>query len=140
MNKFGEKDFRNWIVVKEQIDKKGWSPFIREGDIWWASIGENVGDEICGKGKVYTRPVLVFKKLSQRSFWAIPLTSSEHHGNWYIEFGFKGMREIAVLSQIRNMSVSRLRRRIGRVTNGDYNKILEGFTKLISQKIRPSDS
>lgn len=138
MNKNGVKDFRNWMEIKERIDREGWVSRIKEGDVWWASVGENVGDEICGKGKTYTRPVLIFKKLSKRSFWAIPLTSAEHYGNWYIEFDFNGKMETAVISQIRNMSVSRLRRKIGSVTSGDYNKIQEGFIKLVPQKIRPS--
>lgn len=68
MNKNGKKDFDKWIRVKKQIDKQNKLRSIKEGDIWWSSVGENVGNEICGKGDAYTRPVLVFKKLNERNF------------------------------------------------------------------------
>jgi hypothetical protein len=39
-------------------------PLVTAGDIWWASIGENVGSEINGKSRLFSRPVIIFKKLA----------------------------------------------------------------------------
>lgn len=139
MDKNGKKDFRGWIKIKEKVDSTGIIRSIKEGDVWWSSVGENVGTEICGKGKTFVRPVLVFRKLNDTSFWAIPLTSKAHRGSWYKAFEFNGKKQVAVLSQIRNMSVSRLYRKTGELTKGDYAKIFKAFLHLLcNKKIHPN--
>ncbi|NTV22412.1 MAG: hypothetical protein HGB03_02475 [Candidatus Yonathbacteria bacterium] len=41
------KDFLMWIQQKITLDRSiHRPPFVSEGDIWWASIGENIGSEI----------------------------------------------------------------------------------------------
>ena len=131
MDKIGKKNFKQWMGVKEKIDADAVIRHIKEGDIWWSSIGENVGSEICGKGNAYTRPVLVFRKLNGNSFWAIPLTSKKHGGSWYAQIDFNGKKQTAIVSQIQIMSVSRLWRKMGELTNGDYEKVSRKFLKLL---------
>lgn len=86
--------------------------------------------EINGKHEVFSRPVLVLKKLSRLGFMGIPLTSQLHEGSWYVSFMFGDKREVAVLAQARVMSVARLYCRMGVVTNGDMKRIREGFRRL----------
>ena len=76
--------------------------------------------EINGKSKVFSRPVLVFKKLSKYGFLGIPLTSGFHDGSWYAEFEFKNKRQYAALAQVRVLSTSRLYERIGMLPNSDF--------------------
>ena len=131
MNEIGEKDFNGWMKVKEDVHRQGIVHNFKNGEIWWSSIGENVGTEICGKGKTFSRPVIVFRKLDRYSFWAIPLTSKPHKGSWYISFKFNNRDEIAVVSQIEYMSVFRLNRKMGQLSNMDYQKVHAGFRKLL---------
>ena len=138
MNKSGKKDFNGWIIIKKNVHEKGTVHNFKKGEIWWSSVGENVGSEICGKGKTFSRPIIIFKKLDKYSFWAIPLTSQHHEGSWYVPFEFDGRREIAVISQIEYMSVYRLYRKMGQLSNLDFQKIHDGFLDLFKQKIRPS--
>ena len=51
VDKIGKKDFNGWIIVKKQLHGKAKLRAIKDGDIWWCAVGENVGSEICGKGK-----------------------------------------------------------------------------------------
>ncbi len=44
-----EKQFYEWIGLKEKIHFSNSRPKINEGDIWWCGCGENVGVEINGK-------------------------------------------------------------------------------------------
>ncbi len=125
-----EKRFDEWIKLKEKIHEIGRIPAIKEGEIWWAALGENVGVEINGKNEVFSRPVLVYKKLSRYGFMAIPLTSQSHEGKWYIPFVFQDKKSIATLSQARVMSVSRLYKRMGTISDLDFEMIKEGFRKL----------
>ena len=77
MDRNGKKDFKGWMKLKEKIHKKGSFRTFREGEIWWCKVGENVGSEICGKGKDFLRPVVVVNKLSKYNFIGVPLTSKK---------------------------------------------------------------
>ena len=131
MNKNGKKDFNGWIIVKKRLHNKGKLRAIKNGDIWWCAVGENVGSEICGKGKIFARPVLVAKKLDRYSFIGIPLTSKQHKGSWYVSFDFKKRRQIAVVAQVENISVYRLYNKIGVIPEPDLYEIREALCDLI---------
>ena len=134
MDKQGNKDFKGWIKIKEDIHDAKVVRSINEGEIWWCRIGENVGSEICGKGKNFLRPVLIVKKLSKYNFIGVPLTSKEHVGSWYVEFVFKNNKEYAVMSQVENVSVYRLFYKMGRVPASDLNRVLIGLMSLFMDK------
>ena len=126
------KDFRGWINVKEKLHFDGSLPRIKEGEVWWCSCGENVGVEINGKSRLFTRPVLVYKKLSRFGFIGIPLTSRNKTGSWYVRFSFQNKNQTIVLSQIRSFSVSRLSSCMGELGTSGMDMIraaLLGFLK-----------
>lgn len=125
-----EKHFQEWIELKEKLHNIDRIRSIHEGEVWWAAVGENIGVEINGKNEGFTRPVLVFKKLSGLSFLAIPLTTQAHDGSWYAPFIFKDKQQFAALSQIRIMSVSRLNKRMGTLSDLDFERVKGGFRKL----------
>ncbi len=125
-----EKRFDEWNEVKKNTYGLRRMPAIKEGEIWWCAIGENVGVEINGKSEVFSRPVLVLKKLSSFGFMGIPLTSQMHEGDWYVPFAFQGKTSVAVLSQTRTFSVLRLYRRMGTLPESDLDAIAIGFDRL----------
>lgn len=125
------KHFPEWLNRKEDLHNTNKIPPFSEGQLWWAGLGENVGVEINGKHDDFSRPVLVFKKLSNLCFLAVPLTSQPHEGSWYVEFEFRGKKQYAVLAQIRMVSAARLYNRMGKISTGDFKKIKVGFRKLI---------
>lgn len=125
----------DWNVIKEDFhntpEKK--LQLVRQGEIWWVGIGENVGVEINGKSEYFSRPVLVLKKLSRYGFMGVPLTSQRHTGSWYISFEFQDKIETAVLSQARVYSITRLYKRIGQAPASDLEKVRKGFIDLYSR-------
>ena len=77
--------------MKKKLDEgKHKAPYVSEGDIWWASIGENVGLEIGGKSKLFSRPVIIFRKLAHGFYFVIPTTTKMKSGSWYVSFKNKG--------------------------------------------------
>ena len=49
--------FLEWIGLKQKLHQGTQAPpLVSAGDIWWASIGENVGSEINGKSRLFSRP------------------------------------------------------------------------------------
>ena len=53
------KDFNNQNEKKIKIDSKIKYGHPKEREIWWCSVGLNVGTEIYGKGEDFARPVLI---------------------------------------------------------------------------------
>lgn len=125
-----EKRFHDWIKIKETVHATARVPNIREGEIWWCAMGENVGIEINGKSDTFARPILVLKKLSRYGFLGVPLTSQHHEGNWYASFVFKEKTEYAALAQIRVLSVSRLYTKMGMSPNSDMSLVKNAFHEL----------
>ena len=126
-----EKRFPEWIERKERIHNVGRLPAILEREVWWVAVGENIGVEINGKSGRFSRPVLIYKKLSKFGFLGIPLTSQPHEGSWYVSFEFQGKTSYAALAQIRVMSVSRLYGNvIGQISKADFRAVCKGFDNL----------
>ena len=126
------EEFAKWNKLKTHLELYGRQPNPSQGEIWWAGVGKNLGSEINGKNEVFSRPILVYKKLSRYKFMAIPLTSQDHVGSWYVEFAQNGKRQIAVLSVAKNMSIKRLYSRVGKIDDEDMRKIRDAFVRLYS--------
>lgn len=131
------KNYKQWMGVKTYVNNRNMVRKVNEGDVVWLAVGKNVGVEIDGKSKRYSRPVVVLRKHTGRSFTGVPLTSKLHKGTWYVSFEFQGKQETAALVQTRLYDAARVYAKIGELTRGDYTKILNGYIKLISQKNVP---
>ena len=60
--------FLEWVGLKQKLHQGTLSPpLVSVGDIWWASVGENVGSEINSKSHLLSRPVIICKKLAHVS-------------------------------------------------------------------------
>lgn len=129
------KRFLEWIKLKERLhESEAKIPLFKEGEVWWCAIGENVGIEMNGKSDKFSRPIHIFKKLSQDGFLGVPLSTKIKEGTWYIPIVHKNTNCVAVLSQIKIMSSKRLFEKYGELDEKDANKIVEGFYKLYLEK------
>ncbi len=127
------KRFLEWIGLKEKIHKNEHKPpLFKEGEVWWCAIGENVGIEVNGKGKPFSRPVYIYKKLSVNGFLAIPLSTKGKTGTWYTEINFQGKDIVANLAQVRVLSFLRMYEKMGTLDEKDIIKIKDGFLRLYS--------
>ena len=111
-----EKDFDRWNKLKKAINASEESErvYFHEGDIWWVHLGVNVGFEIDGKQREFSRPVVVLRKYNQYSFLALPLTTNAKPNKWRIAIGdVAGRQAFAILSQLRNIDSRRLDRKEG---------------------------
>lgn len=125
------KNFFAWIGLKEKLhEKKHRPPLVSTGDIWWASIGENVGSEINGKSDKFSRPVIILKKLSHGFYFVVPTTSQECHGSWYVAFQHKGRSMTTCLHQCHSIDYRRLFSKIGTLDDRDRTRITSGLKSL----------
>ncbi len=125
------KEFARWIGLKEKLhDSTHRPPLVSEGDIWWASVGENVGSEINGKSALFSRPVIILKKLAHGFYFVVPTTTREHEGTWYVPFRHQERDMIACLHQARALDYRRLSTRLGTLDDSDLECVRDGFGSL----------
>jgi mRNA interferase MazF len=125
------KRFAFWMLVKEELhlgDHK--PPHVSEGDIWWASVGENVGSEINGKSALFSRPVLILKKLAHGFYFVVPTTTQDKEGSWYVPFRQNDRDMVACLHQARALDFRRLSSRLGTLDDEDFGRVKQGFARL----------
>jgi len=125
------KNFLEWIGIKAKLDSlESPVPYVSRGQIWWASLGENVGFEINGKNEFFTRPVIIYRKLAHGFYFVIPTTTKPKIGTWYVPFKQKGVSTVACLHQARAIDYRRLHRSLGEVDDVDFARIRKGFLHL----------
>ena len=127
------KNFLDWFTLKPKIHDSNHQPqLVKEGNIWWCSIGQNIGTEIYGKGKNFSRPVIIHTKLSRYTFLVIPCSTQIKEGSWFVSFCHQNKQMVAILSQIKIVDYRRLENKIGDVDDKDYQDIKKAFVKLYS--------
>ena len=125
------KRFLEWMSVKEKLhNTDAEPPLVKERDLWWVSFGENVGSEMNGKSKLFSRPGLVIKKLSRGFYLVAPTTSQKKEGSWYVEIQHGGRYMYICLHQVRTIDYRRLSTRLGRIDTHDFKKIKKAFLGL----------
>lgn len=126
-----EKDFLKWHNKKEKINREKKRVFCHEREIWWCSIGVNVGYEQDGKGENFARPILIFKKFNKEIFWGIPITTHIKSGKFYHLINIGGnIPRCAILSQIRLFDNKRLLDKIGVIDKNNYSQIQKAIINL----------
>ncbi len=125
--------FSSWHIKKTHIDEYKARPFFHEREIWFSSLGKNVGYEQDGKGEDFIRPVVIVKKFNNQVFWAIPLTTRPKEGKYYFSFNIVGRGlNVAILSQIRLVDAKRLQYKIGTLEHQDFVAIKQKLKDIIS--------
>ncbi len=125
-----EKDFDIWNDNKKKISLLKERVYFRKGDIWFASIGKNIGDEEDGKNLNFERPILIIRKFNNNIFLGVPLTSQEKEGKYYFKLNFTN-NSVAILSQIRLFDSKRLLRFIRRIPNEEIQEIKLKINEII---------
>lgn len=127
-----QREFDRWNTIKKTTDAatEETRPFYREGEIWWVRLGKNIGYEMDGQDREFTRPVIVLKKYNQYSFLAAPLTTAAKTNPYRLPIGaVDGKQAFATLSQLRNIDSKRLVKKIAFVSE----EALEIIKKEASQ-------
>ncbi len=126
-----KKDFESWHNKKIEIDNKESRVFFHEREIWFTHLGSNVGFEQDGKGELFGRPVIVFRKFNNIVFWAIPLTTRSKTGKYYIpvELG-DGIKRMAIVSQLRLIDAKRIYQKIGIIDVMTHKELEERIIEL----------
>ena len=122
-----DKNYDKWNQIKKKISKVSLPNefFFKEREIWWCSIGLNIGVEAYGKNDYFERPLLIFKVFNKDMIWGLPITSTIKKSTFYYPLKFNdGLRSV-VITQIRTISSKRLFRKVDVISDSDFNKITD---------------
>lgn len=128
----GRKDFDNWNIEKQRIDSSEAGKLYHERQIWWCSLGVNIGSEQDGTGASYQRPVLILKGMSRTTCYVIPLTTSNKKHKLRLSLGLvDGKEAYALISQIKLIDTKRLVNKIGFLNKEKFSAIRKAVKELL---------
>lgn len=129
------KDFDLWNKEKKNLEQSADTGCIfHEREIWWCSIGLNIGSEEDGKNNLFERPVLVIKKFNNKICWVLPMTTVPHTGLYYHTLEYKDKNFFVLLSQLRLVSTKRFTRLVRKISPYQFKCICEKLVAFLKQK------
>jgi len=123
------KSFESWCKQKVKLNSTGHG-YPKHREVWWASIGVNVGHEQDGVGDLFERPVLVIKRFANDTCLVIPMTKAGKDSKFYHKVSYITDVSYLVLSQVRTLSSKRLTRNIRRLDTNEFTEIMNKMKKI----------
>lgn len=121
----------NWTKIKVRIQHKDVIKYFKEREVWWTSLGANIGYEQDGKHANFQRPVLIIRKFNHDVFIGVPLTSKVKNGRFYEKISLKSGDSSVILSQIRLLSSKRLVRKMQTMSNNEFSLVKDRLKSLL---------
>ena len=130
------KAFDEWNIVKKRLDSRNiiTEIFFHDREVWWCSIGINVGVESDVKNTHFERPVLIIRKFNGHMLWVIPLTTKERNGIHFHKISHDRGVSFACLSQLKTVSSKRLLRKIGMISENEFNEVCQRVVGYIKNR------
>jgi mRNA interferase MazF len=133
-----KKDFEIWMGQKSKIHNDKTRPFFHEREVWFSSLGENIGFEQDGSGENFLRPILILRKFNNEVVWALPLTRTDKTGKYYFRISLvtddgktDDRPSVVILTQLRLVDAKRLQYKTGTVGEDEFIKIKEALIALL---------
>jgi len=130
MREYLEK-FIQWTKVKIRLHLVENDLYFYEREIWWTSLGVNVGYEQDGKHEQFERPVLVLKKFNRHVLWILPMTTKTKNNKYYYSFEHQGQKYSIILTQLRLISSKRLLRKIRKFPKEEFEIVKEKIKEFL---------
>jgi len=136
INKYN-KNFEEWNISKQLIDKNDREVFGYPREVWWCSLGINIGAEIDGKNENFERPVIIMKVYNKETMLVLPTTGREKKDKFHMPIEINVVDQktnntykkivYVKLTQARVISNKRLLRKVDVINEEDFKKIQDVF-------------
>lgn len=128
-----DKDYSTWHLEKTDVQSNKVRPFFHEREVWFCTMGANIGFEQDGRGEKFLRPVVIIKKFNNEVLWAVPLTTKGKMGKYYFTFNLDAVTiSTAILSQLRLVDSKRLQYKIGNIAESDFKELKTKLRQLLA--------
>ena len=140
MSHIYNKNFDGWNIAKKSLEGKSRLPDFQSRQVWWCSLGVNIGYEEDGKNDNFERPVLILRKFNKELFYGVPLSSQIKEGDFYYNLpDWNQQKGQVLLSQVRVMSAKRLLRYMYRLTPSIVDDVNEKVFSLVQKAKSPHE-
>lgn len=125
------KNFDTWNESKKILHAHSKNRLYHRREVWWCSLGVNIGFEQDGTGSNYERPVIIIRGFSKQVCVVLPLTTSTKKNRYHISLGnVDGKGAFAIISQIRLVDTKRLINKIGFIDMETFETIRKAVKDL----------
>lgn len=135
------KNFDDWNTLKKKVDIEKREVYGYPREVWWCSLGANVGAEIDGKNESFERPVIIIRVYNKETMLILPTTSKARADKFHLALDVETqnpktkemyMKTVYVkLTQARVISNKRLIRKIAVIGESDFVKIKRAFSQFV---------
>lgn len=125
------KDFEGWHQLKQHLNARADAPTFQQREIWWCSVGVNIGHEADGKNQFYNRPILIVRKFNRHIFLGVPLTTQIKQNLYYHPIHFKNKAQCVMLSQLRLWESKRLTEFLGKLPKEQFEEVRKALKQMI---------
>lgn len=131
------KDFDKWNSVKKKLDASHCVVDFAEKELWWCSIGLNVGSEQHSSSKDFSRPVVIVRKFTRDVFIGVPVTTKIKEERFRYRLIVNNTENDALLMQLRVFDRRRLIRKICVIDSSDFIKLKMQLNLLFNKTKTP---
>lgn len=96
-----QKDFDTWNKTKKTVHEKEVNSYFHSREIWWCSLGLNIGSEEDGKNELFERPILILNKFNKDTVRITPLTSRIIDDKNHVTINFDNYQSSASFPRLR---------------------------------------
>ena len=109
---------------------------IKERDIVFVRMGQNIGYEQDGKGDEFLRPVVIFKKFNKNMFLGLSLTTKQKENKFHFEFSYANKNGLkitnnAIISQLKVFDTKRAKYKAGMILKSDFQELYEKMMEVL---------
>ncbi|MFA6432238.1 MAG: type II toxin-antitoxin system PemK/MazF family toxin [Candidatus Paceibacterota bacterium] len=124
--------FDDWNELAKALDER-LPIYSNTREIWWCSVGMNIGTEIYGKNNLFERPTLIVHLYNSETALILPITGKARNKRFFMPIRLNGKDCYVMLSQPRTISTKRLLKKEKRLPQEEFDVILKAFINLIMQ-------
>lgn len=121
------KDFDGWNKTKKRVDAKRSAAYAHPREVWWCSLGVNIGAETDGKNLNYERPVLVMRVYNTETLLVLPITSKQKNDAFHKRIDVRVGPVWVKLTQVRVISSRRLLRKVDTISEEAFADVQAAF-------------
>jgi len=100
-------------------------------EIWWCSLGLNIGAEIDGKNESFERPVIVVKVYNKETLLVLPVTGKQKDDRFHFKIQTEGKISWAKLTQVRVISNKRLLRKVDVLAEDQFDALKDAWMRSV---------
>lgn len=115
-----QKDFDQWNKNKKELENAPIKKYVHPKEIWWCSLGLNLGAEIDGKNENFERPVIVMKVYNKETMVILPITTKQKEDQFHYKIQTAGKTVWVKLTQMRVISSKRLLRKVDIIDQASF--------------------